>query len=489
MPLTEHQAQQVTLVRVLEQTPNNGSVWSASDAKEATRAARDLVGTRASFTEFVARRAQWALEEINRRSPDRAFNLQAPKWPLVAGQAIFAIAILAGFCAHLLGTLLMPGYVYGYMHVIQPAVLALIGWNLFFFGWFFFQWILHLFKGHKKPTGPLIELFGRLRASESLGFDKVRRTPWVTSFKETWSQLSGPINEARLKMVASMASLFFTAGAMVGLIAQGFGKEIRMGWATTYPWINGTSMHCVVSRVLAPGAWLTNIPIPDAQHINSWRLPLSNEEVAYKWLYLYVASVLAWVIIPRLYLVALNAFSRWRMCRDFPLPMNGAYFTTLRAAWRGQRIGVSVVPFRYELSPALRSNLGAMLERIYGLAVDITVEQAVLMGEDATDWKKTVKREGHVAVIVIFNLAATAEADAHGALLQRLRKSIEDGTPVVPIVDTGAYRQDDPERFRQRCNQWRQILDRLKFKPLFLDLHKAAEDDLKTLDNRLNQDD
>ena len=67
MPLTEHQAQQVTLVRVLEQTPNNGSVWSASDAKEATRAARDLVGTRASFTEFVARRAQWALEEINRR--------------------------------------------------------------------------------------------------------------------------------------------------------------------------------------------------------------------------------------------------------------------------------------------------------------------------------------------------------------------------------------------------------------------------------------
>ena len=218
-------------------------------------------------------------------------------------------------------------------------------------------------------------------------------------------------------------------------------------------------------------------------------MPLSNEEVAYKWLYLYVASVLAWVIIPRLYLVALNAFSRWRMCRDFPLPMNGAYFTTLRAAWRGQRIGVSVVPFRYELSPALRSNLGAMLERIYGLAVDITVEQAVLMGEDATDWKKTVKREGHVAVIVIFNLAATAEADAHGALLQRLRKSIEDGTPVVPIVDTGAYRQDDPERFRQRCNQWRQILDRLKFKPLFLDLHKAAEDDLKTLDNRLNQDD
>lgn len=488
MPLTENQAQQITLVRVLEQTQNNGSFWSASDAKEATRAARDLVGTKASFAEFVARRAQWALEEVNRRSPDRAFDLRVPRWPLVAAQVMVVLAFLFGLGTHLLGTILMPGHVYGYMHVIQLPLLVLIAWNLFFFGWFFVQWVLHLFKRDKKPTGPLIELFGKLRTCELLGFDKKRRTPWVTAFKETWSQLSGPINEVRLKMAASLASLLFTVGAMVGLISQGFDKEIRMGWAVTYHWINGATMHCVVSFFLTPGAWLTNIPIPDAQHINSWRLPLSNDEIADKWIYLYVASVLAWVIIPRLYLVALNAFARWRMCRDFPLPMNGAYFTTLRAAWRGQRIGVSVVPFRYELSPALRSNLSTMLERIYGLAVDITVEQAVLMGEDATDWKKPIKREGHVAVIVIFNLAATAEADAHGALLQRLRKNIEDGTPVVPIVDTGAYRQDDPERFRQRCNQWRQILDKIKFKPLFLDLHKAAEDDLKTLDDRLNHD-
>lgn len=399
------------------------------------------------------------------------------------------LAFLFGLGTHLLGTLIMPGYVHEYMHPIQPALLVLIIWNWLFFIWFFIQWILHMLKRDKKPTGPLIELFGNLRASESLGFDTKRRPLWVTAFRQTWSQLSGPVNEARLKMAASLASLLFAAGAMVGLFMQGFNVYIRTGWATTFDWVNGEFMHCIIRWVLALGACLTNIPIPDARHIQSLRMPPSLGENAQPWFYLYVASVVAWVIIPRLYLVALNAFARWRMGRDFPLPLNGAYFTTLRAAWRGQRIGVSVVPFRYELSPALRSHLGAMLARIYGLAVDITVEQAVLMGEDTTDWKKPIKREGHVAVIVIFNLAATAEADAHGALLQRLRKSVEDGTPVVPIVDTGAYRQDDPERFRQRCNQWRQILDRIKFKPLFLDLHTAGEDDLKTLDSRLNQND
>ena len=130
-----------------------------------------------------------------------------------------------------------------------------------------------------------------------------------------------------------------------------------------------------------------------------------------------------------------------------------------------------------------------MLERIYGLAVDISVEPAVLMADDSTDWKKAINREGHVAVMVIFNLAATAEADAHGALLKALRRGIDNGVPIVPIVDTGAFRQDDPERLRQRCKQWRQTLDKMKFKPLFLDLHRAGADDLKLLNQRLNHDD
>ena len=83
MPLTELQAQQIALVRVLEQTRDNGGVWTASDAREATRAARELVGPRAPFEAFVARRAQWALDEIGRSKPAQAIRLhtvRAPFW-------------------------------------------------------------------------------------------------------------------------------------------------------------------------------------------------------------------------------------------------------------------------------------------------------------------------------------------------------------------------------------------------------------------------
>ncbi|WP_114968075.1 DUF2868 domain-containing protein [Rhodoferax ferrireducens] len=487
MRLTEQQAQQITLVRVLEQTQSNDAVWSADDAKAATRATIELVGPKASFAEFVARRAQWALETFNKRTPDRAIQLRQPRWPFVAGQVLAVLALVCGFMTDLMATNIMhPGQI----NVVELPLVLLIVWNLAFMAWFFINWVLHLFVRDKQPIGPVIELFGKFRASESLWFGRKRQRPWLDTFKHDWSHLCGPINVARLKVAANLASMLFTLGALAHLIYGFASKHYRVGWETSLTSsIDASLIHTVISWVLAPGSFLLTRPIPDAKHIESLRMPPSPGEVAENWVWLYFGSVLAWVVIPRFYLVALNAFARWRMRRNFALPLTATYFTTLRAAWRGQRIGVSVVPFRYELSPALRANLGAMLKRIYGLAVDITIDQPVLMGDDATDWKNPVKREGHVAVLVIFNLTATAEGDTHGALLQALQKAIEHGTPIVPIVDTGAYRQDDPERLRQRCIQWRQTLDRIRFKPLFLDLHKAANDDLKILNDRLNHDD
>jgi hypothetical protein len=487
MKLTEHQAQQITLVRILEQAQNNGGVWSADDAKEATRAARDLVGSKAPFAAFVARRAQLVLEKIKSRSPDRAIQLEKPRWAFFAGQALALVALVGGFMTDLLATNLMhPGQI----NVIELPLVLLIVWNLGFFVWFFVKWMLRLFQSGKPAPGPLIDLFGRWRASESLGFGGKRQRIWLDTFKTDWSHLSGPINEARIKIVASLASMLFTLGAVAHLIYRAAFDHYTAGWKTTLTSsINANLVHTVVSWVLAPGSFLLNRQIPDAEHIESLRMPPSLGEGAENWIWLYFGSVLAWVVIPRLGLVVLNAFARWRLRRNFPLPLNATYFTTLRAAWRGQRIGVSVVPFRYELSPSLRINLGAMLKRIYGLAVDITVDQPVLMGSDASDWKNPVRREGHVAVMVIFNLAATAEADTHGSLLKNLRQAIEKGTPVVAIVDTGAFRQNDPERFRQRCRQWRETLDKFRCEPLFLDLHKGSDDDLKILNDKLNHAD
>ena len=486
MSLTEQQAQQITIIRVLEQTQGNGALWSVDDAKAATHATIDLVGTKASFSEFLARRAQWALETINKRAPNRAIQVRQPWWPSFAGLVLVALSLVCGFMTDLMATsLLHPGQI----NVVELPLVLLIVWNLAFMAWFFVSWVSQLVVRDQRPLGTVIELFGRFRTAESVRFSGKSRIPWMETFKQDWSHLCGPINTARIKIAANLASMLFALGALAHLFYRAAFDNYTTGWKTTLTHsIDANLVHAIISWVLAPGSYLLAIPIPDAQHIESLRMPPSLGEGAENWIWLYGGSVLAWVVIPRFCLVMFNVFARWRTRRDFALPMTATYFTTLRASWRGQRIGVSVVPFRYELSPVLRANLEAVLKRIYGLAVDISIDQPIFMGNDATDWQNPVKREGHVAVMVIFNLAATAEGDTHGALLQALRQVIENGTPIIPIVDTGAYQKSDPERFRKRCSQWRQTLDRVRFKPLFLDLYKASDGDLKILHDRLNHD-
>ena len=52
----------------------------------------------------------------------------------------------------------------------------------------------------------------------------------------------------------------------------------------------------------------------------------------------------------------------------------------------------------------------------------------------------------------------------------------------------GGFPRTDTERWRQRCNQWRHILDKVGFKPLFLDLQQAGDEDQQALHDRLNHD-
>ena len=482
MPLTELQAQHIALVRVLEQTRDNGGVWTASDAREATRAARELAGPRAPFEAFVARRAQWALDEIRRSKPAQAIRLRTVRAPLWAGWAGALGALLAGFATDYLAA--QP-----HIDIVEWPLVLLIGWNLLVFAGVALGWLGRVLGRSGGSQGPLAAGLGRWWAAALLGLGSAGARPWAPEFKRAWAALSAPLQGARVRLFTHLSAVLFALGAMASLFARGISEEYRAGWKTTYAFVDGQLLHAIVSVVLAPGAWVLGLPIPDAQHIASLRMPQSPGEIAEPWIWLYCASVLVWVVLPRLGLLAANALARWRLGRAFPMPLASAYFTTLHAAWRDQRIGVVVVPFRYELSPGIRSRLATLLERVYGLSVDIAIEPPVIMGQDATDWKQALHREGHVAVVVLFNLAATAESDAHGVLLQQLHRSVERDTPIVPLVDMGGFPRTDVERWRQRCNQWRHILDKVGFKPLFLDLQQAGDEDQQALHDRLNHDD
>lgn len=482
MSLSESQAQRIVLVRALEQSRDGSKLWSASDAKEATRAVGELVSAKAPFAAFVARRAELVLEDTGKRLPPGQTIALCTSSSL--GWLAWALAVLS-LCGGFMVDHLSAGH---RVHVLEPSLVLLIVWNLIVFAWLSVAWLARRMRQHGSTGCSLIEWAGRWCARMAIRQSIRREQAWVAEFLEEWGRLSEPLNVVRVKLTMHLAALSFAVGATTSLFVRGLFKEYRAGWETTFSFVNGEVIHTLVSWALLPGALLLRQPIPDARHIDALRFPESQGEVAGPWIALYAGSILAWVILPRLYLVLLNATVHWHWRRAFPLSLKGAYFTNLRAAWQGQAIRVVAVPFRYELSADLRGNLERVLERVYGVSVTVAVEPAVLMGEDAADWKQAVDSLGYVAVLVVFSLAATAERDAHGALLRHLSKRVGRSTPIVPIVDTGSYPQVDRERFRQRCSQWRQILDSVGAKPLFLDLHKVSEEDLKALETRLNHE-
>ncbi|MBK6851960.1 MAG: DUF2868 domain-containing protein [Burkholderiales bacterium] len=478
--LSEHQALEICVLRCIEQSADNGGLWAPADAKEATQQAIELTGHSTSFCDLLSRRAQWAIDRIAQRSPDRAIRLREPKWPALAAWALCVFALVVGCMTDYLTSKQE-------VNVIEFSLLGLILWNLLVFTLVFFSFVLTALPGGTKPPGWLNEMIAKLRFSSALGFRVKRKRPWLTACQHNWVQLSNGLTSARTKIAFHAAAICFAAGVVAMLYTRGLPTQYHPGVPGS-TWLDIKLTQQVFSFIVTPGAWLFGLQVPDVQAVADMRASGDNLGLTRALFHLHAASVIVWVLLPRSALVIFNSLHLWRLSRAFPLPLNAAYFTALRAAWRGQRIAVVVVPFRYEMTPQVKANLHRMLERTYGMSVEIAMLQSVLMGNDLWDWKRAINKEGHVAVLPVFNATATAEGNTHGALLKLLRAAIEAETPVIPIVDTSAFPLGNDERLRSRQIQWRQILDKVRADPLFLDLGRGDETDLSTFQSRLNRD-
>ena len=80
------------------------------------------------------------------------------------------------------------------------------------------------------------------------------------------------------------------AGAIAGLYLRGIALEYRAGWQSTF--LDAADVARVLHVVLAPGAWLTGIAIPGADHLRTIGGDSAGENAA-PWIHLYAATILA----------------------------------------------------------------------------------------------------------------------------------------------------------------------------------------------------
>ena len=310
----------------------------------------------------------------------------------------------------------------------------------------------------------------------------------LAALPREWARVAAPLYGARAARVLHLAAAATALGVIAGLYTRGLAFEYRASWESTF--LGAEQVHALLSVTLAPGSWLTGIPVPDVAAIEAIRAPAS--ENAAMWMHLMAGTVAVVVIIPRLVLAIVAGLVERRRAKNVALPLDEPYYRRLVAGWVGEPTRVRVIPYSYTLTPEARAGLEAILARAYGNAA-ATIDAPVGWGDDewlspATDAAGTGSIDAVEIRLPLFSLTATPEDVAHGEFLDALRagggRAAASG-PTVVLVDESAFLArwgDDAARREERRAVWRELVEAHGGVPVFVDL---ADPDLAAAEAQL----
>jgi hypothetical protein len=473
--IDESQALAVAAVQVVETADRAGTYWTDADRAWASQAAAAAVGESAQPEVFVSERARLALERLQETFPALRQGLHALQWRRWVGTAALLVAFVVGLLADRIGDSHR-------INVLAPPVLLLLVWNLLVY------LVLLL--------GPLLR-WGRLQMPDLLrsvvtgiGAGWRRRGgrrgatpsgPWLTAIAAEWAVLSAPLYRARATRLLHLGAAMLALGVIAGLYLRGLALEYRATWESTF--LEPTTVHALLSVVLAPGAWLGQLPLPDLARVAAIRAP--GSEIAASWLHLMALSLLALVVLPRLLLTVVAAWRELRLARSLPLSLESAYFRRMLRGFHVAPNHAVVLPYAYTPGERALTGLQALLQRLLGGAVSAHHVAPVAYGEDETadapDWSSQPGTR-----VLLFNMAATPERETHGAFAQTVVKQSGSAEPLLVVVDETSFAAragDDPQRLEQRRKAWRELLATVRVAPAFVNL---AEPDPATADAALD---
>lgn len=480
--MNEHSALEAIAVRSLETEDRERAVWTDADRAWASRTAAAVVGERADAEDFLAKRASLALDRLGERNYLLTASARGMHWRAWYGWAAIAVAFALGFAGDRIGDSQR-------VDLLAPPVLALIAWNLAVYVVLLATQVFRLWR--PVPPGPLRR--GAMRAVEFATGPNLSRGKFhmagdsvtvasLAKITSSWFGLARPLYGVRIGRILHCAAAALALGAIFGLYVRGLAFEYRATWESTF--LDATVVHGLLAVVLAPGAWLTGIAIPEAAHIQSIQAPSSENAAA--WLHLYAASVLLIVLVPRVALASWAAYLEKKRSANFPMSIEGVYFQRLLRSFHAEPERVRVVPFSYTLPEPVQAGLEAIVGRAFGGASSLIIEPLVPWDDDGGAVRR-MANEGRGAVIALFNLTATPEDEVHGTFIQALKVHFPEGHRLIAVVDESAFHArwpDDEIRLKKRRRAWSDWLASQRVGVVHANL---ADPDLESVEMAINE--
>ena len=419
--MTETEARQVLLVQAFEagaETP----LWTDADRQWATRHALQSAAD-APAERFVVERAGHALQRLLPRDPAARRWLERRRWRPQWVALTALLAFVFGAAVDHIGAAQR-------VDLLAPPVWAVLAWNLAVY--------LALLIPHR-ATGLRRWLVRRWAAG-------------AAGYALRWTRASAPLSLARAAVLLHVAAAALALGLVAGMYVRGLVLDYRAGWQSTF--LEAPVVQAVLGVLLAPASAVTGIAVPDVAPL---RLAAGAPATAgaAPWIHLFATTLALFVVLPRLAL-ALAAAGRARSLRArFPLALDEPYFERLRLQQAGRHALVQVLPYGVAVQAQAVLGLRALLATAFGDEVQLRVAPPLAYGDEPAP-EALAAPAGCTLRVVLFDLAATPEAEPHGAFLAALAGPL----PRLAVADETAFKRRFgamPERLAERRAAWQQL--------------------------------
>lgn len=289
-------------------------------------------------------------------------------------------------------------------------------------------------------------------------------------FAPEWGRFIAPLHAARLRALLHVCAALMALGTVAGMYLRGIAFEYRAGWESTF--LDANTVHALLRWLLGPASVVTGIEIPNVAHIESLRWTSTQPgENAAGWIHLYAVTAALLVVIPRV------ALTLW---------------TTARAAYRSRRSALpaeiepyvrrllvdagitspgklTVMPYSYRLPDGASARLTTFFTRFLNEPIKVVLRPPIAYGGE--DIRLTAFGSKSEYAALVFNMAATPEAEVHGDAIERFRRACAeqpDAARLLVIIDESRYREFG-ERLDERRRVWQDFVRARGIEAIMLD--------------------
>ena len=291
--------------------------------------------------------------------------------------------------------------------------------------------------------------------------------PWpatLATFSTHWARTSAPLARVRALRVIHTAAAALALGVLASLYARGLLVQYQVGWESTF--LQAEQVHAVLSLLFTPAMLVFGVQgfsLADVQALQ-WpqQVPVYGGA---RWVHLYAASLLLWVVVPRCVLAVVAWVQERRLAQRFHANTAHPYVRGLLDAVGLGNAGVllQVFPYSFTVDDARNAGLHKLAHTLLGAQAQVLLQVPTAYGEELVlPPAAGPQAAGEPPLdVALFNLSATPEAENHGAFLRSL---VQRGHARLEVwVDASAYEQrlaaqsGSAERLAQRSALWHSL--------------------------------